>query len=330
MLGDRKRLCVYALAALAGAWLAQPATAQNYPARPITVIVPFAAGGPTDVVARIVGDHMGRTLGQQVVVENVVGAGGTTGISRGAAAAPDGYTIMMGHMGTHGAAPALYKSLKYDPTKDFEPIGIAAGTPILVVARNDFPAKTLKEFTAQLKEAGDKVNEGHAGVGSVSFTTCSMFNVMTGAKPTRVPYSGTGPVINDMLAGKLDYACDQIVNLAPQIQGGKIKAYAIATEKRSPALPDVPTSAEAGLPEFKVSAWNALFAPKRTPKEVVAKLSDALSKALSDATTRKRLEDLGGVLPEGPDRTPEHLARFVASEVDRWSKTLKAAGVTAK
>jgi tripartite-type tricarboxylate transporter receptor subunit TctC len=304
--------------------------AQNYPTRPITVIVPFAAGGPTDVVARIVGDHMSRTLGQQVVIENVVGAGGTTGISKGAAATPDGYTIMMGHMGTHGAAPALYKNLKYDPTKDFAPIGIAAGTPILVVARNDFPPKNLQEFIAQLKAVGDKVNEGHAGVGSVSFTTCTMFNVMTGAKPTRVPYSGTGPVINDMLAGKLDYACDQIVNLATQIQGAKIKAYAIATEKRSPALPDVPTSTEAGLPDFKVSAWNALFAPKGTAKEIVAKLNDALSKALSDPATRKRLEDLGGVIPEGAERTPEHLAQFVVSEVDRWGKAIKTAGVVAR
>ncbi|MFB3818263.1 MAG: tripartite tricarboxylate transporter substrate-binding protein [Candidatus Methylomirabilales bacterium] len=326
----KKLLGVLGLAAAALGLLAGPVQAQNYPTRPITVIVPFAAGGPTDVVARIVGDHMSRSLGQQVVVENVIGAGGTTGISRGAAATPDGYTIMMGHMGTHGAAPALYKNLKYDPAKDFEPIGIAAGTPILVVARNDFPPKTLKEFIAHVKAAGDKVNEGHAGVGSVSFTTCSMFNVMTGAKPTRVPYSGTGPVINDMLAGKLDYACDQIVNLATQIQGGKIKAYAIATEKRSPALPDVPTSTEAGLPEFKVSAWNALFAPKGTPKEIVAKLNDALSKALSDPATRKRLEDLGGVIPEGRERTPEHLKQFVASELDRWGKTLKTAGVAPK
>ena len=326
----RKLLPVLGLATVAYALWVGPAEAQTYPTRPITVIVPFAAGGPTDVIARIVGDHMGRTLGQQVIVENVVGAGGTTGIGRGAAATPDGYTIMMGHMGTHGAAPALYKNLKYDPNKDFEPIGIAAGTPILVVARIDFPPKSLKDLMAHLQTAGDKVNEGHAGVGSVSFTTCSMFNVMTGAKPTRVPYSGTGPVINDMLAGKLDYACDQIVSVATQVQGGKIKAYTIATDKRSPALPDVPTSAEAGLPEFKVSAWNGLFAPKGTSKEIVAKLNDALSKALSDPATRKRMEDLGGVIPEGRDRTPEYLAKFVSSEVDRWGKTLKAAGVVPK
>jgi len=307
------------------------ASAQNYPTRPITVIVPFAAGGPTDVIARIVGEHMGKTLGQQLIIENVVGAGGTTGITKGFQAKPDGYTIMMGHMGTHGAAPALYKNLKYKPATDFEPIGMAAGTPILVVARKDFPAKDLKEFMAYIKENGDKVNEGQAGVGSVSFTTCVMFNVLTGAKPTRVPYTGTGPVINDMLAGKIDYACDQIVSVASQIQGGSIKAYTIATETRSPALPDIPTSTEAGLPEFKVSAWNALFAPKNTPKDVVVKLNAALNTALDDPTTRKRLEDLGGVLPkEGTERTSAWLGDFVAAEVKRWGEIIKAGGVAAQ
>jgi tripartite-type tricarboxylate transporter receptor subunit TctC len=310
--------------------LAAPSQAQQFPTRPVTVIVPFAAGGPTDVIARIVGDHMGKTLGQQVIVENVVGAGGTTGITKASQAANDGYTIMMGHMGTHGAAPALYKGLKYNPTQDFEPIGIASGTPIVVVARKDYPAKDLKEFVAKIKADGDKVNEGHAGVGSVSFTTCTMFNVMAGAKPTRVPYSGTGPVVNDMLAGKLDYACDQIVSVSQQVQGGGIKAYAIATDKRSDAIPNVPTSTEAGMPDFKVSAWNALFAPKGTPKAVVAKLEDALNKALSDAATRKRLLDLGGVIPEGKERGGAHLAQFVKSEVDRWGKVIKAGGVMPK
>ena len=301
--------------------------AQTYPTHPITVIVPFAAGGPTDVIARIVSESMGKTLGQQLIVENVVGAGGTTGITKASQATPDGYTIMMGHMGTHGAAPALYASLKYKPAEDFEPIGMAAGTPILVVARKDFPAKDLKEFVAYLKANGDKLNEGQAGVGSVSFTTCVMFNVLAGAKPTRVPYTGTGPVINDMLAGKIDYACDQIVSVASQIQGGAIKAYAIATDKRSPALPDVPTSTEAGLPEFKVSAWNALFAPKNTPKDIVAKLNDALGKALSDEATRKRLLDLGGVIPDGEERTAQWLGGFVTSEVKKWGEIIKAGGV---
>jgi len=325
-----KYLKTFALMGAAVALSAGLAQAQNYPTRPITVIVPFAAGGPTDVIARIVSEHMGKALGQQLIVENVAGAGGTTGITKGFQATPDGYTIMMGHMGTHGAAPALYANLKYKPASDFEPIGMAAGTPIVVVARKDFPAKDLKEFVAHIKANGDKMNEGQAGVGSVSFTTCVMFNVLAGAKPTRVPYTGTGPVINDMLAGKIDYACDQIVSVASQVQGGAIKAYAIATDKRSPALPDVPTSTEAGLPEFKVSAWNALFAPKGTPKDVVAKLNDALNKALSDPATRKRLEDLGGVIPEGNDRSSAWLGQFVASEVKRWGDVIKAGGVVAK
>lgn len=326
-----KLLKTFALMGAAVALNAGLAQAQNYPARPITLIVPFVAGGPTDVIARIVGEHMGKVLGQQLIVENVVGAGGTTGITKAFQASPDGYTVMMGHMGTHGAAPALYANLKYKPASDFEPIGMAAGTPILVVARKDFPAKDLKEFLAYIKANGDKLNEGQAGVGSVSFTTCVMLNVLAGAKPTRVPYSGTGPVINDMLAGKIDYACDQIVSVASQIQGGAIKAYAIATDTRSPALPDVPTSTEAGLPEFKVSAWNALFAPKGTPKDVVAKLNDALNKALSDAATRKRLEDLGAVLPkEGAERTGPWLGEFVASEVKRWGEIIKAGGVVAQ
>jgi tripartite-type tricarboxylate transporter receptor subunit TctC len=302
------------------------ARAQDYPTRPITMIVPFAAGGPTDVIARIVGENMSKTLGQQIVVENVTGAGGTTGITRGAQAAPDGYTIMMGHMGTHGAAPALYPKLRYDPTKDFEPVGMAAGTPILIVARKDYPAKDLKEFIVTLKTQQDKANEAHAGVGSVSFTTCTMFNVMIGVKPTRVPYTGTGPVINDMIGGKVDYACDQIVNLVTQIQAGNIRAYAIATPERSPALPDVPTTKEAGLPDYQVSAWNAVFAPKNTPKPVVEKLNAALVKALDDPGTRKRLLDLGGVLPEGEARTSAWLEEYVAQEVARWTPILKAGG----
>jgi tripartite-type tricarboxylate transporter receptor subunit TctC len=316
-----------AAAALTGA--STSAWAQNYPTRPITMIVPFAAGGPTDVVARIVGENMSKTLGQQIVIENVAGAGGTTGITRGAQAQADGYTIMMGHMGTHGAAPALYPKLRYDPTKDFAPIGMAAGTPILIVARKDYPAKDLKEFIARLKTEQDKANEAHAGVGSVSFTTCTMFNVMNGIKPTRVPYTGTGPVINDMIGGKVDYACDQIVNLVTQIQGGNIRAYAIATPARSPALPDVPTTVEAGLPNYQVSAWNAIFAPKNTPPAVVAKLNEALVKALDDPGTKKRLLDLGGVLPEGKERTSAWLGEYVAQEVARWTPILKAGGIVA-
>ena len=319
-----KRLLLFA--ALLG--LSAGAAHAAYPERPITLIVPFAAGGPTDVVARIVGDHMSRTLGQQIVVENVTGAGGTTGTTRGAQATPDGYTIMMGHMGTHGAAPAVYPNLKYDPQKDFLPVGMAAGTPILIVARKNFPPKDLKEFVAYLKANSEKLNEAQAGVGSVSNTTCSLLNSLLGAKPTRVSYQGTGPALNDLVGGQVDYMCDQIVNLTPQVQAGSIKAYAIATEKRSPVLPDLPTTKEGGLPEFQVSAWNAIFAPKGTPPEIVAKLNAALVKALDDETTRKRLLDLGADIPDKANRSPEALQRLVASEVVRWGKVLKVASAT--
>src|SRR2546430_9304253 len=309
------------------AFAATSATAQTYPTRPVTIIVPFAAGGPTDIIARIVGEYYSKALGQQFIVESIAGAGGTTGITRLAQAKPDGYTIGMGHMGTHGAAPALYPNLKYDPTKDFEPIGMAAGTPILIVARKDFPAADLKEFVAKAKDTSVRLSQAHAGVGSVSFTTCTLLTSILGIKHHRVvAYRGTGPALNDLVGGQVDYMCDQIVNLVEQINGKAIKAYAIATEQRSPALPDVPTTAEGGLPEYKVSAWNALFAPKGTPKEIVAKLNDTLSKALDDPATRKRLLDLGSGLPEGKDRTPEALAELAKSEVARWTPILKAAG----
>ena len=317
-----------ALAAVLAA--ATPAAAQTYPAKPINMIVPFAAGGPTDIIARIVGEHMGRTLGQQIVIENVAGAGGTTGTTRTAQAAPDGYTIMMGHMGTHGAAPALYPKLKYDPTKDFEPIGMAAGTPILIVAKKGLAPKDLKEFVAFAKQGGDKLNLAHAGIGSVSHATALLFNASIGTKPTSVPYKGTGPAMNDLVSGQVDYMCDQIVNVVEQVKAGSIKAYAIATPDRSPALPDVPTTKEAGLPDYQVSAWNAMFAPKGTSPEIVAKLSDALNKALADPNTAKRLTDLGGVLPEPANRNPAWLKGYVAQEVARWTPVIKAAGETAE
>lgn len=321
--GPMKTTLVLLAAALA---LAAGTAEAAYPERAITMIVPFAAGGPTDVIARIVGEHMSRTLGQQIVVENVSGAGGTTGITRGAQSGSDGYTLMMGHMGTHGAAPALYPNLRYKPTQDFEPIGLAAGTPILIVAKKAFPAKDLKEFVAYVKANAKKLNEAHAGVGSVSYTTCSLLNSILGVQPNRVAYRGTGPSLNDLVGGQVDYMCDQIVNLTPQIQAGTIKAYGIATAERNPALPGVPTTKEAGLPAFQVSAWNAVFAPKGTPKDIVAKLNDALVKALDDTTTRKRLGDLGADIPDRPGRSPEALAKLVQSEVTRWDSVFKAIG----
>jgi tripartite-type tricarboxylate transporter receptor subunit TctC len=300
----------------------------EFPDRPITMIVPFAAGGPTDTIARIVGEQMGKALGQSVVVENVAGAGGTTGITRGAQSKPDGYTIMMGHMGTHGAAPALYPSLKYDPTKDFAPVGLVAGTAILIIAKKDFPATNLKEFVAYLKKNPDKVNEAHAGVGSVSFTTCTMLQSILGTKTARVAYRGTGPSLNDLVAGQVDFGCDQIVNVVSQVQAGTIKAFAVASPQRSAVLKDVPTTKEAGLPEFQVSAWNAVFAPKDTPKDVMAKLNGALVKALDDGATRTRLLELGSIIPDRPGRTPEALQALVEKEVARWTPILKAAGAT--
>jgi tripartite-type tricarboxylate transporter receptor subunit TctC len=319
---------ILAAVTAAFALLAVPALAQKYPSRPVTIIVPFAAGGPTDIIARITGEYFSKALGQQFVIENVAGAGGTTGITRGMQSKPDGYTLMMGHMGTHGAAPALYANLKYDPTKDFTPIGLVAGTPILIVARKDFPAANLKEFIARMKDPAAKVKQAHAGVGSVSFTTCTLLTSQVKAKNIVAAYRGTGPALNDLVGGQVDYMCDQIVNLVEQVKGGSIKAYAIATAERSPALPDVPTTKEAGLPEYQVSAWNALFAPKGIPQDIAAKLSETLVQALDDPATRKRLLELGSVIPDKAGRSPQALAALVKSEVARWMPILKGAQTT--
>jgi putative tricarboxylic transport membrane protein len=312
------------LAAVLALGSATSARAQDYPARAITVIVPFAAGGPTDIVARIVSDHMSKTLGQQLVIENVVGAGGTTGVTRAMRAAPDGYTIVMGHMGTHAAAVALYPNLAYNPASDFIPIGMAAGTPVVILAKKDFPAKDLGEFAVHVKQNVASLNMAHAGVGSVSHVTCLLLNSILAVKPTAVPFNGTGPAMNALVGGQVDYMCDQIVNVVPQVNGGTIKAYAIGTPERNPALPNIPTSKEAGLPEFQASAWNALFAPKGTPPAIGDKLSAALDKALSDEPTRKRLLELGSDIPEAPRRGPQALAALVKSEIDKWTPVIKA------
>jgi len=320
------RLLTRSAGLLAALMLAAPAAAQDYPTKPITLIVPFAAGGPTDVISRIIGEHMSRTLGQQFVIENALGAGGTTASTRAKRAAPDGYTLITGHMGTHAASVALYPKLQYDPRTDFEPVGLIAGTPILVLAKKDFPAKDLKEFVAYVKANEKTLNNAHAGVGSVSFTTCLLLNSLMGVKPTTIPFNGTGPSMNALVGGQVDYMCDQIVNAVPQVKGGTIKAYAIATAERNPSLPDVPTTKEAGLPAYEASAWNALFAPKGTPKAALDKLTDALGKALDDEGVRKRLLDLGSDIP-GPDRRgPAALSALVKSEVDKWGKVIKEAG----
>src|SRR5262245_23290423 len=308
---------------------AAPVAAQDdYPRRPITLIVPFAAGGPTDVISRIASDHMSRTLGQPIIIENIVGAGGTTASTRAARATADGYTIEMGHMGTHAASVALYPNLAYKPDVDFAPIGLVAGTPVLILARKDFPPTNLKEFVTYVKANVDKLNMAHAGVGSVSFTTCLLLNSILAIKPTSIPFNGTGPALTALISGQVDYMCDQIVNVVQQVQAGQIKAYGIGTPERNSALPDVPTTKEAGLPEFQAQAWNALFAPKGTPQPVLDKLSDALDKALDDEQTRKRLLELGSVLPDKAGRGQQALAALVKSEIDRWTPIIKAAGPT--
>jgi tripartite-type tricarboxylate transporter receptor subunit TctC len=256
----------------------------------------------------------------------VVGAGGTTASARAARAANDGYTLITGHMGTHAASVPLYPNLAYHPEKSFEPVGLLAGTPILILARKDFPPKDLKEFVTYVKANAEKVNAAHAGVGSVSHVSCQLLNSVLGIEPVGVPFNGTGPAMNALVAGQVDYMCDQIVNAVPQINAGTIKAYAIATPERNPSLPNVPTTAEAGLPAFQAQAWNAIFAPKGTPAPIIAKLNAAAVKALDDETVRKRLLELGSVIPQPADRTPEALGTLVNNEIKKWTPVLKPAG----
>ncbi len=264
-----------------------PAVAQ-YPSKPITVIVPFAAGGPTDVVTRLVCEHMSRTLGQPIIVENVGGAGGTLGMTRAAQAQPSGYTIAVGNMGTQSAAPALYPNLKYDPAKSFAQVGIVNFTPQAIVAKKDTAAGSLKEFIHFLKTNHSKLSYGHAGVGSISHVAGLVFNAKFSLEPTLVPYRGTGPAIQDLVGGQLDYMIDQSLNVIPQIKAGTIKVYAIAAPERLASLPDVPTTVEGGS-DFIFSAWNAMVAPKGTPTDIVTKLPPACrswSKARSPISPR--------------------------------------------
>ncbi len=303
-----------------------PALAQ-YPTKAITVIVPFAAGGPTDVVTRLVGEHMGRTLGQTLVVENIGGAGGSLGMTRAAQATPDGYTIAVGNMGTQSAAPALYPNLKYDPATSFAQVGVVNYTPQAIVSKKALTTKTLKEFIAYVKAKGSELTFGHAGVGSISHVAGLVFNAKYGLTPNLVPYRGTGPVLQDLVAGQIDYTVDQSLNVIPQIKAGTIKVYAIAAPERLSSLPDVPTTKEQG-DDFIFSAWNAMVAPKDTPKEIVDKLVDALNKALDDPAIKARYVELGSSAPQGAERGPAGLQKLVESEVARITPVIKAAGVT--
>jgi tripartite-type tricarboxylate transporter receptor subunit TctC len=321
------------LKALAGGtaalWSAIGTAAAAYPERAITMVVPFAAGGTTDVVARIMADHMTRTLGQQIVVENVTGAGGTVGATRVMRAAPDGYTILMGNLGTQAASVGLYPNLAYDPRRDFEPIMNSAATPMIVAAKKDLPVKDFREFVALLKKNGANMNYGTGGVGATSHLTCLFLSAILDVNPQHVPFRGSGPALNALLSGNLDYVCDQTVGIVPQIQANEVKGLVVAVPNRVPVIPNVPTSAEQGLPEFQATGWNAMFAPKGTPKEVVDKLNAAARAALKDEGVRKRLLDLGGELPDDAGQTPAALAELVRTEVDKWVPIIKKAGVTA-
>jgi tripartite-type tricarboxylate transporter receptor subunit TctC len=313
------------VAAVLVAAVSHVARADDYPTRTVTVIVPFAAGGPADITGRILADILSRHLGGSFVVENVGGAGGTVGSLRAAHAKPDGYTIISGHMGTHAAAPMFYPNLGYDPEKDFEPIGLINTQPELLAVRKDFPANNLKEFVAYAKANESKLNMGHAGVGSVSYIGCLLLNSAIGIKPTLEPFTGTAPVMNAILAGQVDYDCDPVLGPLPHVRAGTVKALAIAAKKRSPLLPDVPTSYEQGFPEFDCAPFYAAFAPKGTPKEIIDKLAAALSKGLEEPAVQKRFADLGAEIVEPERRGPKALAELVHNEVTRLTPILKAA-----
>ena len=302
--------------------------AQEYPSKVITIIVPFAAGGPSDTIARLTAQSMSATLKTQLIVENVGGAGGTIGAARLTQARPDGYTVFIHHIG-HATAPALYRKLAYDPIGDFEPVGLINDGAMALVARKDFPAKNLKEFVDYVKANKDKINLANAGVGSASHLCGMLFQTALNTDLTTVPYKGTGPAMNDLLGGQVDFMCDQTTNNASQIKAGKINAYAVTTPRRIAALPDIPTMSEAGMPNFTVSVWHAMYAPKGTPKPIIDKLSKALQEALKDANLKQRFADLGSE-PVAQDRaTPEALRAHLKAEIDKWGPIIKKAGVFA-
>ena len=319
-----KSIGLLGLAVFAAGAVPYQACAQNYPSHPITVVVPFPAGGASDVVARIVTEHMSRTLGVQMVIENVGGAGGTLGSARVAAASPDGYTLLAGSMGSHVAAPVLTPNIKYDSERDFQAIGLTAHSPAVIVARKDFPAKDGREFIAQLKKNGDKIKQAHGGVGASSHMACLLFNKAADVQPTSVAYRGTGPAMNDLIGGHVDYLCEQSVSVAEQIAAGTVKAYVVSANQRLTTLPSVPSAKEVGI-DYQMSIWAGIFAPKGTPKPIIAKLAAALDKALDDPAVAKRLSQLGGSIPAKRERTPESFEGLVKAEISRWSPILKTA-----
>jgi tripartite-type tricarboxylate transporter receptor subunit TctC len=307
---------------------AAQAHAEQYPAKVISIIVPFAAGGPSDTIARLTGQAMGTVLKGTMIVENVPGAGGTIGAARLTQAKPDGYTLFIHHIG-QATAPALYRKLSYDAMRDFEPIGLINDGAMTFVARKDFPAKDLKELLAYVAANKDKVNMANAGVGSASHLCGMLFMSALKTDFTTIPYKGTGPAMNDLLGGQVDFMCDQTTNTTSHIKAGKIKVYGVTTAKRVGSMPEIPTMNEAGLPNFTVSVWHALYAPKGTPKAIIDQLSKALQVALKDPTLKQRFADLGSEPVAQERATPEALRVELKSEIEKWGPIIKNAGVFA-
>lgn len=304
------------------------AKAQDYPNRPVTMVVPFAAGGPTDTVARLVAESMSRTLGQQVVVENVGGAGGTRGAGQVAKAAPDGYTILMHHIGQATAA-TLYRKLPYNVLTDFEEVGLVTDVPMTMIGKSGLEPKNAAELIAYVKDKKDAVIYGNAGVGSASHLCGMLFMSAVGTQMTTVPYQGTGPAMNDLVGGQIDLLCDQTTNTTGQIKAGKVKPYGVTTKDRVKSLPDIPTLQESGLPGFEVAVWHGLYAPKGTSPEVIKKLNAALVTALQDPKVIARFADLG-TEPVALERaTPEVHTKFLEAEVAKWKPVIEQAGVFA-
>jgi tripartite-type tricarboxylate transporter receptor subunit TctC len=300
--------------------------AQTYPSKPITIVVPFAAGGPSDALARILGDRMKATLGQSFVIENVTGAGGSIGVGRAVRAPADGYTISFGHLGTHVANQAIYP-LPYDMLTDLDPVVLLPSNPMVVVSRNSLPAKSLQELLAWLKANPDKASAGTAGAGSGAHIAGVYMQNLTGLRLQFVPYRGTAPALTDLVAGQIDIIVDQASNSMQQIRTGNIRAYAITDRKRLSAAPDIPTVDEAGLPGFYMTLWNGLWVPKGTPKEVVSRLNAAVVEALADPAVKSRLVDLGLEIPERDQLTPGALAAWHKAEAAKWWPIIKAANI---
>lgn len=307
-----------------------PAAAQEWPTRPVSLVVPFAAGGPMDTIGRILASQMSDVVGQQVFVENVGGAGGMTGSARVAKAAPDGYQLVLGNFGTHAANQALYKSPLYNAAVDFTPVTLVAEVPFVLVVRKDFPAANLRDFIAQAKSNSSKLQFGSGGSGSATHIACALLNSAIGATITHIPYRGGGPAMQDLMAGRIDYQCLDLPAAFPQIESGSVRAIALLSSDRAPLLPALPTAREQGLADFGVTNWSALFLPPGTPGNTVDKVRRAALAALNTPTVRDRLKDVGATVVAADRQGPQYLASFLASEIERWAALIKRSGLSAE